>query len=116
MKRGVMVVLLVVGVAAAGVMSMGLVRAADRGPDLGGPVVVSPSPVQEKSGSPVQGSPEPAPSVNDEVGQSAGEPAPENTARPTPRKTKAEPVKPPSPRPGGDGNDDDDDDGDGDDD
>nr|SBO92705.1 syntenic homolog of Saccharomyces cerevisiae YPR104C (FHL1) [Nonomuraea gerenzanensis] len=117
-------ILLALAVAAAGVMSVELVRAADEELDLGGPVVVSPSSspgsasasrsVREgDAGAPEDGATsEPPPQA--EASPSAtptvsGEPV--RSERPTPRKTKAEPVKPPSPRPGGGGDDDDDDDG-----
>ncbi|MFB9204298.1 hypothetical protein ACFFV7_24100 [Nonomuraea spiralis] len=70
MKR---VVLLLVGMTAAGFLSVGWVRAADGGPDLGESVLVSPTP-----------------------GTSPGGVRPFTTPG-----TKAEPVKPPSPKPGG---------------
>ncbi|NJP89423.1 hypothetical protein HCN51_08190 [Nonomuraea sp. FMUSA5-5] len=134
MKHRGTVILLALVAAAAGVMTVGLVRAADEELDLGGPVVVSPSsgrgsaarPVRGDDGSPPEqpgragdtGDAEPATSAK--ASPKAG-PEPSKSERPVraeqrpaPRKTKAEPVKPPSPRPGGD--DDDDDDGGGDDD
>ncbi|MDP4511063.1 hypothetical protein [Nonomuraea turcica] len=113
MKQRAMVMLFGLGAAVAGILSVGLVNAADRGSDLGEPVVVSPSP----SGSPDRSqSPSPGRSQS---GDAAHAPEKTESKRPTPRKTKAEPVKPPSPRPGGgddDGSDDDDDGGDDDDD
>ncbi|MFC5834101.1 hypothetical protein [Nonomuraea insulae] len=107
MKHRGMVIILVLGLAAAGFMSVQLVRAADEGPDLGGPVVVSRSPAASTSS--MGRSAEPSPRAGS-TGKSA---EPGEGERPAPRKTKAEPVKPPSPRPGGG---DDDDDGGGDDD
>ncbi|SDJ54477.1 hypothetical protein [Nonomuraea jiangxiensis] len=133
MKRRVAVIFLLLGAVTAGFAAMELVRAVDNGPNLGKPVVVSPSsdeggldtrppstqpvgdsrsraPGEGQSLSPGQGrSP-----ADDRSPASTVEPTPsgsaEPSARPTPRKTKAEPVKPPSPRPAG-GDDDDDDDG-----
>ncbi|MBB6555157.1 hypothetical protein [Nonomuraea rubra] len=133
MKHRGTVILLGLLVAAAGVMSVELVRAADEELDLGGPVVVSPSssPSAGSASRPVRtgdegsvpdpvrtGTSEPArtgeasPGASPGAGKS-GEPG--ASVRPSPRKTKAEPVKPPSPRPGGGDDDDDDDDGGGDD-
>ncbi|MFG1702726.1 hypothetical protein ACFLIM_06000 [Nonomuraea sp. M3C6] len=105
--RGTMI-LLVLGVAVAGFMSVGLVRAADDGPDLGEPVVVERVPGERVTSTPASTASPSASTGND------GEPSPTKSAseRPSPRKTKAEPVKPPSPRPGG-GDDDDADDDDG---
>jgi hypothetical protein len=114
MKHRAMVVLLVLGAAVAGFLSVGLVRAADDGPDLGEPVVVTPS-AEPSPGPSLSGSTGRATTGDDGEGK-AGTP---EKSTPTPRKIKAEPVKPPSPRPGGGGDDDDDgggDDGGGDDD
>ncbi|MEV4172347.1 hypothetical protein [Nonomuraea sp. NPDC049709] len=116
--RGTMI-LLALGVAVAGVMSMGLVRAAGQNPDLGEPVVVSPSPSSPASAVPSGRAGEPTSKAGSPTGSPGAEPGgsaePGASERPTSRKSKAEPVEPPSPRPGG-GGDDDDDDGGGDDD
>ncbi|RVX47700.1 hypothetical protein EDD27_10647 [Nonomuraea polychroma] len=114
MKQRAMVMLFGLGVAVAGFLSVGLVNAADRGSDLGEPVVVSPSPSASAAASPDR-SQSPSPDRS-QSGDAAGTPQKTESKRPTPRKTKAEPVKPPSPRPGGVGDDDDDDDDGGDDD
>jgi hypothetical protein len=136
MKHRGTVILLALLVAAAGVVSVGLVQAADEELDLGGPVVVSPSSspgtgsasrsvrsedegsVPDPARTGQAGTSEPARAGEASPGASpgavkSGEPV--RSERPAPRKTKAEPVKPPSPRPGG-GDDGDDDDGGGDDD
>ncbi|WP_345575420.1 hypothetical protein [Nonomuraea rosea] len=127
MKHRGAVILLALGVAAAGFMSMGLVRAAEERPELGGPVVVSSSPKEGvstsleegASASPREGasdSPSPRRSEEPEPVAESDEPGSSpvhKSVPPSSHKTKAEPVKPPSPRPGGG---DDDDDGGGDDD
>ncbi|TDD00636.1 hypothetical protein E1292_28240 [Nonomuraea deserti] len=113
MKQRGTVILLVLAAAVAGFMSVGLVQAAEE-PDLGGPVVVTPSPDGHSTYDPRTSDPTPS-------GQKTSRPAvsgspskntPRHSAGPTPRRTKAEPVRPPSPRPGGGDDDDDDDDGD----
>ncbi|AQZ66381.1 unnamed protein product [[Actinomadura] parvosata subsp. kistnae] len=124
-------ILLALVAAAAGVMTVGLVRAADEELDLGGPVVVSPSSGRGSAARPVRGDDGSAPEQPGRAGDT-GEAEPVSSAkaspeagpepskseeparaeRPAPRKTKAEPVKPPSPRPGGGDDGDDDDDGD----
>ncbi|WP_326828907.1 hypothetical protein OIE13_27660 [Streptosporangium sp. NBC_01810] len=131
MKHRGAVILLVLGLVAVGFMSMGFMRAANEGSDLGGPVVVSPSPGRGGQGTPSASpgkSGEPGSGVNSGdpgSGVKSGDPGsaspgksekPARSAQPTPRKSKAEPVRPPSPRLGGGGDDDDDDDGEGDDD
>jgi hypothetical protein len=114
MKQRAMVILLVLGAAAAGFLSVGLVHAAGGGPDLGGPVVVSPSPGSSLGSGPSDSH---TPRPTGDAGESTASTADKSAAKPTPRKTAAEPVKPPSPRPGGGGGGgDDDDDGGGDDD
>ncbi|MBF8191894.1 hypothetical protein ITP53_40690 [Nonomuraea sp. K274] len=134
MKHRAMVILLIVGVATAGFIWAGFVRAAEAPPDLGGPIVVTPSPGHGTHSTPGSSSPgsDPTPGSGEPTPVRSGEPTPARsgeptpatstttaktleptgTARPAPRKTKAEPVKPPSPRPGGDDDDDDDDGGD----
>lgn len=123
MKHRALVVLLVLGAAAAGFMSVGWGRAAG-GPDLGDPVVVSPPPEPASERSPTSSSSArpspPGPTGNggestvgtpDESTVGTPDESTPKKSTPAPRKTKAEPVKPPSPRPGGGGGDDDDDDG-----
>ncbi|TDD24944.1 hypothetical protein [Nonomuraea diastatica] len=112
MKQRGTVILLVLAAAVAGFMSVGLVQAAEE-PDLGGPVVVTPSPDGHSTSDPRTSSPTPSGQKTSEPavsGSPSKSPGPRHSAGSTPRKTKAEPVKPPSPRPGG--GDDDDDDGD----
>ncbi|MEV0622372.1 hypothetical protein AB0I81_54280 [Nonomuraea sp. NPDC050404] len=125
MKHRGTVILLVLLAAAVAVTSVGLVQAADSGPDLGEAIMVSPSPLASpgrasasetlrtgeskptQSGESDPTRPGESPSVGSSPSPSADRSPSE---RPTARKTKAEPVKPLSPRPGG-GDDDDDDDG-----
>ncbi|MGR6923496.1 hypothetical protein ACU635_55345 [[Actinomadura] parvosata] len=121
MKHRGTVILLALVAAAAGVMTVGLVRAADEELDLGGPVVVSPSSGRGSAARPVRGDDGSAPEQPARAGDaddagpaSSAEASPEagpepsksdepaRAERPAPRKTRAEPVKPPSPRPGGD--------------
>ncbi|WP_156325794.1 hypothetical protein [Nonomuraea sp. SBT364] len=110
MKRRAPLVVILVGVALAGFMAYGLAQVAGRGPELGGPVVVSHT---ANSG----GTPATTPERTATPGTTPPEtPTPTPTASPSKRKTKAEPVKPPSPRPGGDDDDDGGDDDGGDDD
>ncbi|WP_188190484.1 hypothetical protein [Nonomuraea sp. SYSU D8015] len=111
MKHRAMVVLLVLGAAVVGFMSVGWVRAADSGPELGRPVVVTPSP--DSPPTPSRTDPPVSGSSGESTASTPDKSTPQKSTadKPTPRKSKAEPVKPPSPRPGGDGDDDDDDDG-----
>ncbi len=122
MKRRAPLVMIVAGVVLAGFMVYGFTLAAGSGPELGGPVVVSRSAGSEGAATPERtAAPEPAPETTPESTPEAtreatpeatpeGTPAgtPEPAASPSKRKTKAEPVRPPSPRPGGDDDDDDD--------
>jgi hypothetical protein len=129
MRRRAPLAALLIGVAVAGFLAIGLVQAAGSGPDLGGPVVVSQTPLgsaQSREGrtpeSPSSGPPSTEPTSPGPTSPGPGSPQrttapPASTERPaiTPseRTAKVEPVRPPSPRPGG--GDDDDDDGDDDD-
>ncbi|MEO3798427.1 hypothetical protein [Nonomuraea sp. B1E8] len=118
MKQRGTVILLVLAAAVAGFMSVGLVQAAEE-PDLGGPVVVTPSPDGHRTDDPRTSDPGPSGQTTSEPavsGSPSKSPEPRHSVGPTPRRTKAEPVRPPSPRPGGGDDDDDGDDGDDDDD
>ncbi len=125
MRRRAPLAALLMGVAVAGFLAIGLVQAAGSGPDLGEPVVVSQTPVgsaQSREGRTSEPpatkptSPEPTSAGPSSPKRTATEPAPTERPAITPseRTAKVEPVRPPSPRPGG-GDDDDDDGGDDDD-
>jgi len=132
MKRRAPLAALLIGVVLAGFVAFGFVRAASGGPNLGEPVVVSGTPVggtgptaeraggQEpgRTGSPAAtalptatGSPittgSPAATATATATAAAGATASPSAEaeRPSPRRTRAEPVKPPSPRLGGDDDD-----------
>ncbi len=109
MRRRAPLAALLIGMAVAGLVAIGFVRVAGSGPDLGGPVVISQTPLG--SAQPRQDrTPAEPPSAGP---TSSGEAPTERPAiTPSERTAKAEPVGPPSPRPGGDDDDDDDDDDD----
>lgn len=124
MRRRAPLVALLMGVAVAGFLAIGLVQAAGSGPDLGEPVVVSQTPMgsaQSREGrtseppatKPTSTEPtstEPTSAGPSSPKRTATEPAPTERPAITPseRTAKVEPVRPPSPRPGGDDDDDDD--------
>lgn len=132
------VILLVLGVAVAGFMSVGLVRAAGQEADLGGPIVVTPEPSSAATSSPrssdrlsgdasLPGTASPSaqdgtvsPSAQDgregrdgadRTARPSGQAEPHPSERAAERKRRAEPVAPPPPRIGGRGFADDDDGG-----
>jgi hypothetical protein len=124
MRRRAPLAALLIGVAVAGFLAIGLVQAAGSGPDLGGPVVVSQT--SKGSAQPREGR-TPQPTFPERTTEptspkrTASEPAatePTATERPavapSKRSVKVEPVRPASPRPGGDDGDDGDDGGHGD--
>jgi septal ring-binding cell division protein DamX len=114
MRRRAPLAALLMGVAVAGFLAIGLVQAAGSGPDLGEPVVVSQTPVgsaQSREGRTSEPtSTEPTSARPSSPKRTATEPAPTERPAITPseRTAKVEPVRPPSPRPGGDDDDDDD--------
>jgi hypothetical protein len=125
MRRRAPLAALLMGVAVAGFLAIGLVQAAGSGPDLGEPVVVSQTPVGSAHAREGRTSEQPATKPTSTEPTSAGPNSPKRTASeparterpaitPSERTAKVEPVRPPSPRPGG-GDDDDDDGGDDDD-
>jgi hypothetical protein len=80
-NRRTSLIALLVGMTVAGFVTLGLVQAAGRDPDLGESVVIPGSPAGRRTPSP---------------------PDDRTTSRPVPRKARAEPVEPPPPRRGGD--------------
>ncbi len=126
MRRRAPLAALLIGVAVAGFLAIGLVQAAGSGPDLGGPVVVSQT---SKGGAqPQEGrTREPAATAPSSPERTAEPSSPKRTAAestaderpaterpavaPSKRTAKVEPVRPASPRPGGDDGDGDRDDG-----
>ncbi|MFG1945521.1 hypothetical protein [Nonomuraea sp. NPDC048826] len=131
MKSRAPLLAILAGLLVAAVVTIGFVRVAASGPELGGPVVVSNEPPGNAEPTEDAAIPEPTEDAAiPEPTEDAATPQPtESTATPAPetpaseddtpeasartpsvsREAKAEPVRPPSPRPGGD---DDDDDGD----
>lgn len=117
MRRRAPLAALLIGVAVAGFLAIGLVQAAGSGPDLGGPVVVSQT--SKGSAQPQEGrTREPAATAPSSPKRTAAEstaderPATERpVVAPSKRTAKVEPVRPASPRPGGDDGDGDRDDG-----